>query len=220
MSLDREKNEPPTPMYSPDSPPCHQDRLAKDLAIHSRNKHATQLLPEQDIFGHGDPLMAAVIENWKRQASDESRHRLLTRNIEIEDKRSFRRYHRHRRTRQTSLPDLSSFQLLRREQEEKEIQFDHLIEHGTPFAGIGMNDVVHLKDGTVLSVPCLSPELIHQVTTHKTRRGGNQRRYSMPHLFWTKNNHKTKDGLPPRGSETAFSVVTKHIGHGTIFPLH
>jgi hypothetical protein len=217
MSLDREKNEPPTPMYSP---PCHQDRLAKDLAIHSRNKHATQLLPEQDIYGHGDPLMAAVIENWQRQASEESCHRLSTRKFEIEDKGSFRRNHRQRRTRQTSLPDLSTFQSLRREQEEKEIQCDHLIEHGTTFAGIGMNDVVHLKDGTVLSVPCLSPELIHHVATHKTRRGGNQRRYSMPHLFRTKNNHETKDGHPPRGSGTAFSVVANHIGHFPIFPMH
>jgi hypothetical protein len=36
---------------------------------------------------------------------------------------------------------------------------DHLIEHGSPFVscstGMGMNDIVHLDDGTVLSVPCV-----------------------------------------------------------------
>jgi hypothetical protein len=35
---------------------------------------------------------------------------------------------------------------------------DHLPDHGSPLAGLGMSDIVHLADGSVLSIPCLPPE--------------------------------------------------------------
>jgi hypothetical protein len=272
-SLDRQKA---PPLYSP---PCHEDRLIQDLAIHSRNKHATQLLPEPVNLGQGDPLMTAVVDHWKHQASQDShrsrQQQSIVDNIEIEDKRSYRRHHRHHsRKKQMSVPDMSKFQLHplpRKEEKEQQDnkgaqgkggihQVDHLIEHGTPFAGMGMNDVVHLENGTVMSVPILSSNLIHQVTSHDKKQkpeSGNQRRHSMPNLFGSKkdapphhhshrhhhqqqeqqeqqqhDHHHHHEGSkdrrhhhhPPPGSGTGTSKtvmdIAKHIGHGTIVPLH
>lgn len=228
MLCDRE-NESATSLYSP---PCQQDPHIHDLVMHSRNKHASQLLPEPVTLGQGDPLMTAVVEHWKRQASEESHRRLSMNKIEIEDKGSIRRHHRHSRTRQTSLPDMSQFHTSDGREDEIH-QVDHLIEHGSPFSGMGMNDVVHLKNGTVLSVPCLSPKLIHQIQSHNNKKQ-RQRRHSMPHLFGlgkredrpphhphleSNDHHHPLQGSGPTTMAKVMEIG-KHIGHGTMVPLH
>lgn len=233
MSVNKmDREEPPTP---PNSPPCHQDRLFQDLAKFSRNKHATQLMPKAGEFnlGQGDPLMAAAVEHWKVQASEEGGHREPSpiEDLEIEDKGSSRRHRRHTRTKQRSMPNMSHFQTLAREEEVHEV--DHLIEHGCTFAGMGLNDVVHLKDGTVLSVPCVSPEIFHQVESNSKKKSrqqqrNHQRRHSMPHLFGPKKSDKQqKDSQEgdPHVEHHGFRVsklaeIGKHIGHGTLLPLH
>ncbi|KAG7354818.1 hypothetical protein IV203_004174 [Nitzschia inconspicua] len=232
MSFNKDRD----PFTPPNSPPCHKDRLFQDLAKFSRSNHATQLLPKPGEFnlGQGDPLMEAAVENWKRQALENSHRQLAVDNLEVEDKGSFRRQHRHSRTKQRSLPDMSSFQVQKREKEIHH-EVDHLEEHGSPFAGMGMNDVVHLKDGTVLSVPCVSPEILRQVTSQQQkRRHRNQRRHSMPNLFGRRKHspphhqqqqqpHDSKDDhphSPPKNLRMSKLLeIGKHIGHGTLLPL-
>lgn len=218
----KDREEPPTP---PNSPPCHQDRLFQDLAKFSRNKHATQLMPKAGEFnlGQGDPLMAAAVEHWKVQASEGGSRRDLSpiEDLKIEDKGGSRRHRRHTRTKQKSLPNMSRFQTLKREEHVHEV--DHLVEHGCAFAGMGLNDVVHLKDGTVLSVPCVSPEIFHQVASNKKRRlqRNHQRRHSMPHLFGRRKSDKQQDSVEHRGfGVSQLEEIGKHIGHGTLLPLH
>jgi hypothetical protein len=226
MALDKDR-EALTPSLSP---PCHQDRLFQDLAKFSRNKHATQLVPKPGEFnlGQGDPLMEAVVEHWKVQASEGSHRQLSVKDLEIEDKGGFRRQRRHTRTKQRSLPDMSQFQMQKRQEEKAEEmhEVDHLIEHGSPFAGMGMNDVVHLKNGTVLSVPCVSSELYQQIASNKKRRTRNQRRHSMPHLFGRRktspHDHHDEHHDEHRHSGLGFSKVVeigKHFGHGTLLPM-
>ena len=175
------------PTTPPVSPPCHQDRLFQDLSKYSRSKHASQLLPKANEFtlGQGDPLLTAAIEHSKLLASNGSHRQLAIDQLEIEDKGSTRR---HSRVKQKSLPDMSTLQT----REDEIHEPDHLIEHGSPFAGLGMNDVVHLANGTVVSVPCVSPKVVKQiVSSHNDgKRGHNQRRHSMPNLF---HRHKHQD---------------------------
>lgn len=125
---------------------------------------------------------------------------------------------------------MSQFQTLAREEEVHEV--DHLIEHGCAFAGMGLNDVVHLKDGTVLSVPCVSPKIFRQVESNNKKRRqkqrNHQRRHSMPHLFGLKKSDKQQEDSQegdPRVEHHDFAVsklaeIGKHIGHGTLLPLH
>ena len=47
--------------------------------------------------------------------------------------------------------------------DDHDIHDVHLIERGSPFAGFGMNDVVHLDNGTVISVPYVSSAVIKEV---------------------------------------------------------
>jgi hypothetical protein len=129
-------------------------------------------------LGQGDPLLQAAIDHWKKEALKGSHRQLAVENLEIEDKGSFRRSKRRTsRKKQQSLPDLSR---MKKEHEIHEI--DHLIIHGTTLTGLGMNDVVHLKDGTVISVPCVSPQIIKQVLDNKEKQRQHQRRHTMPHL--------------------------------------
>jgi hypothetical protein len=167
-------------------------------------------------MGQGDPLLTAAVEHWKVQALESSHRQLEMDSLEIEDKGSFRRQRRHR-TKQKSLPDMSKLQNQKREDEIHEV--DHLIEHGSPFSSMGMNDVVHLPDGTVVTVPCVSPKIIKQVTSQRNRRNKNQRRHSMPHLFGRAKKHPhgcddKKDHLDDHGSSFAGLGLSDvvHIG--------
>jgi hypothetical protein len=171
---------PPTP---PTSPPCQKDRLFNDLSKYARSPHATQLVPKYGEFnlGQGDPLLQAAIDHWKKEALKGSHRQLAVANLEIEDKGSFRRSKRRMsRTKQRSLPDLSKMQT----QTEHEIhEVDHLIDHGTTLTGCGMNDIVHLKNGAVLSVPCVSPQIMKRVLDNKEKqRQNHRRRHTMPQL--------------------------------------
>jgi hypothetical protein len=60
---------------------------------------------------------------------------------------------------------------------------DHLLEHGTTLAGLGMNDIVHVDKNTVISVPCVPTQFLQEVHESNPREEPDgKRRHSFPHI--------------------------------------
>jgi hypothetical protein len=91
---------------------------------------------------------------------------------------------RNRRVKQCSTPNMADWQKYPNVcGDENQHPVDHLLEHDTTFAGLGVNDIVHVNKDTVISFPCVPIELIDQVQDAKRRSEPQpKRRHSLPHL--------------------------------------
>ncbi|CAJ1945155.1 unnamed protein product [Cylindrotheca closterium] len=108
--------------------PTREDRQFTRLS--KGYAHASQVVPSygEVCLGHGDPLMKAAVEHERVEA---------TRNANMSPKNS----HKKKLSQRTF--DVYA---------DKEV---HLEEHGSPVAGLGINDVVHIDKDTALEIPCL-----------------------------------------------------------------
>ena len=110
----------------------------RDTNDHSR-RHASQLVPSygEFVFGQGDPLLQAVIDYTNIVAWNTSKSALFPLGGPSTPPSS-----------KKTKDDL---------QTSPGAVVDHLIEHDETFVSspVGMNDIVHLDNGEVLSIPCV-----------------------------------------------------------------
>lgn len=114
---------------------------------------------------------------------------------------------RPRRVKQTSMPAKIDWQRQRHtgagDDGHDGHPVDHLVQHGTTFAGLGMNDIVHVDKDTVISVPCVPPQLIQQVREARRESEARvKRRHTLPGIT-TKEKEGRLDHLEDHGSPLA-----------------
>jgi hypothetical protein len=95
-----------------------------------------------------------------------------------DDKHETNHTSRTRRTEQCSMPNMSEFLSQMNDVGDKnDHPIVHLLKHDTTFAGMGINDIVHLDANTVVSVPCIPSPLLESVRKAKRQsESGDKRR--------------------------------------------
>lgn len=124
---------------TPPSPPLERDRLYMKLSKGSGR--ATQFVPSYDQFrlGHGDPLLKATLRHDLEIASPKTKRKMIQ---TLRDKGEIHLIQ--------SLPSLEDMEMKDDDEEEPELRMSpgHLMR-------LGINDIVHLPNGEVVSVPIL-----------------------------------------------------------------
>mmetsp|Transcript_16254 Transcript_16254/g.39895 ORF Transcript_16254/g.39895 Transcript_16254/m.39895 type:complete len:282 (+) Transcript_16254:336-1181(+) len=132
----------PLPTSSPPlTPPTKERRILHDPGTHDHSRrHASQLVPSygEYVFGQGDPLLQAVIEYTNMVAWNASKSAVFPVGHSTPPS--------SKKTKEELPTHLSPGAVV-----------DHLIEHDETFVSspLGMNDIVHLANGGVLSIPCV-----------------------------------------------------------------
>ena len=130
------------PSSSPSlTPRTKERRILHDPGTHEHSRrHASQLVPSygEFVFGQGDPLLQAVIAYTNLVAWNTSKSSLFP-------------------IGQSTPPSSKNTKGGLPNHHSPGAVIDHLIEHDETFVSspVGMNDIVHLDNGAVLSIPCV-----------------------------------------------------------------